>query len=437
MEYMVFFIALIFVCLSHCKTWPIFGYSAHPIGFVIAFQILVLTLPGVFIISYGENCLGSVTCSLVSESVKNKVFIDYFIVIIALFISISISFLIGGRRYEFSPISNDRGLYLVSGIVLVFIILVAKIIFTKNIPLLTAITGNVVEAEAQKASILRGEDGISFPIINFFIKYFPLYVYYSCLIAFLNKTCTKKIVLLSFLITSLCILYDLQKGPIVMMVIGSFWLYWARYGKITSIIVGGAFTLLIISFLFYISFDFGGDASYFVDSILNRLFVAQADGMFWVYNFSKQSDIYLYWGIPFASVLDIQQVDPLSDIIKHVFPDANASWVNATSFLIGEAKAIFGDYSMGVVILTVTANIILLCIISTWLMRVNKAIFYPAIFVMTQTLPLANNITDLLYGRFLLGFIVFMIFPLFALQFEKCIKFILYPYMTNIKQDNI
>ncbi|MGL6369303.1 hypothetical protein ACSZNB_06305 [Aeromonas hydrophila] len=222
-----------------------------------------------------------------------------------------------------------------------------------------------------------------------------------------------------------------------MMVIGSFWLYWARYGKITSIIVGGAFTLLIISFLFYISFDFGGDTSYFVDSILNRLFVAQADGMFWVYNFSKQSDIYLYWGIPFASVLDIQQVDPLSDIIKHVFPDANASWVNATSFLIGEAKAIFGDYSMGVVILTVTANIILLCIISTWLMRVNKAIFYPAIFVMTQTLPLANNITDLLYGRFLLGFIVFMMFPLFALQFEKCIKFILYPYMTNIKQDNI
>ncbi|MGL6369302.1 hypothetical protein ACSZNB_06300 [Aeromonas hydrophila] len=198
MEYMVFFIALIFACLSHCKTWPIFGYSAHPIGFVIAFQILVLTLPGVFIISYGENCLGSVTCSLVSESVKNKVFIDYFIVIIALFISISISFLIGGRRYEFAPISNDRGLYLVSGIVLVFIILVAKIIFTKNIPLLTAITGNVVEAEAQKASILRGEDGISFPIINFFIKYFPLYVYYSCLIAFLNKTCTKKIVLLSF-----------------------------------------------------------------------------------------------------------------------------------------------------------------------------------------------------------------------------------------------
>ncbi|MFU1554107.1 hypothetical protein ACM3N8_10190 [Aeromonas sp. A04] len=437
MEFMVFFIALVFASLSHYKTWPIFGYSAHPIGFVIAFQILILTLPGVLIISYGSDCLGSITCSLVSESVKSKVLIDYFIVIIALFISISISFLIGGCRYEFTPVSNDRGLYLVSSIILVFLILIAKIVFTKNIPLFTAISGNVVDAEIQKASILRGEDGISLPIINFFIKYFPLYAYYSCLIAFLNKTCTKKLVFISFFITSLCILYDLQKGPLVMMVIGSFWLYWARYGKIKSIIVGGLFTLLIISFLFYISFDFGGDSSYFFDAILNRLFVAQADGMFWVYNFSKPSDTYLYWGLPFASLLDIKQVDPLSDIIRHVFPDANASWVNATSFLIGEAKAIFGDYSMGVVILTVAANTILLCIISTWLMRVNKAIFYPAIFVMTQTLPLANNITDLLYGRFLLGFILFMLFPLFALQFEKCIKFILCPYMGKIKQDNI
>lgn len=437
MEFMVFFIALVFASLSHYKTWPIFGYSAHPIGFVIAFQILILTLPGVLIISYGSDCLGSITCSLVSESVKSKVLIDYFIVIIALFISISISFLIGGCRYEFTPVSNDRGLYLVSSIILVFLILIAKIVFTKNIPLFTAISGNVVDAEIQKASILRGEDGISLPIINFFIKYFPLYAYYSCLIAFLNKTCTKKLVFISFFITSLCILYDLQKGPLVMMVIGSFWLYWARYGKIKSIIVGGLFTLLIISFLFYISFDFGGDSSYFFDAILNRLFVAQADGMFWVYNFSKSSDTYLYWGLPFASLLDIKQVDPLSDIIRHVFPDANASWVNATSFLIGEAKAIFGDYSMGVVILTVAANTILLCIISTWLMKVNKAIFYPAIFVMTQTLPLANNITDLLYGRFLLGFILFMLFPLFALQFEKCIKFILCPYMGKIKQDNI
>lgn len=438
MELIVFFVALTLASLSHYKTWPLFGYAAHPIGFVIAYQILILTLPGVFIINYGTDCLGSITCNLVSDSVKSKVFIDYFIVVVVLFISISIAFLLySGPRYEFIPISNNRNSYLIVCTTLAFLILILKFTMTNNIPLFTAIKGDFVEAEIQKASILRGEDGISIPIINFFIKYFPLYAYYSCLIAFFNNSCTKKMLLITFSITSLCILYDLQKGPLVAMVIGSFWLYWTRYGKVKSIIIGGVTALFVVSFLFYISFDFGGDISYFFDSILNRLFVAQTDGMFWVYNFSKPNDLYLYWGMPFANLFGVEQVDPLSDIIRTVFPNANVSWVNATSFLIGEAKAIFGDYSMAVVILTVTVNIILLCIISTWLMRTNKETFYPAIFVMTQTLPLANNITDLLYGRFLLGFIIFMIFPLFALQLEKFIKFILYPYMNNIKQDSI
>ncbi|EIH0304974.1 hypothetical protein DI074_005663, partial [Escherichia coli] len=45
------------------------------------------------------------------------------------------------------------------------------------------------------------------------------------------------------------------------------------------------------------------------------------------------------------------------------------------------------------------------------LVRVSKNIFYPAIFVMIQTIPFANNLTDLLYGRFIFGFLVFMLFP--------------------------
>ncbi|MGY3855930.1 O71 family O-antigen polymerase [Aeromonas intestinalis] len=437
MEYLVFFMALIVAIFVHYKAWPIFGYSAHPLGFVIAFQVLILTLPGIFIISYSSDCLGSITCSLVSSDIKKAVFIDYFIVLFTLFVSIGIAFLFVGCRNEFVPAANSQKLYIYICLLLVLFILVAKFVFTKNIPLITAFVGSSLDAEAQKASILRGEDGFSFPVINFFIKYFPLYFYYSCLISYFNKDCTKKVVVIAFIVTSLCILYDLQKGPLVMMVIGSFWLYWSRNGKMRSIILGGVLSLMIISFLFYISFDFGGDSSYFLDAILNRLFVAQVDGMFWVYNFSKQNELYLYWGLPFSSILGIEQIDPLSDIIGHVFPNANESWVNATSFMIGEAKAIFGDYSMIVSVMAISINVIFLCVISSWLLRLNRGVFYPAIFVMTQTLPLANNITDLLYGRFLFGFVLFMIFPLLAIKLERSVRFIMSPYMKNINQSNV
>ncbi|EFK6175704.1 O71 family O-antigen polymerase, partial [Escherichia coli] len=209
-------------------------------------------------------------------------------------------------------------------------------------------------------------------------------------------------------------LYDLQKGPVVIMIIGSFWLYWAYTGKAKMIVVGGIFSLFLVGVLFYISFDFGDDTQYFITAVLNRTFIAQNDGMYWVYqyyNILPNKELYSLWGVPLAQQFGIPQIDPLSDIIGVVFPQAKDSWVNTTTFLLGEAKAIFGDYSSIISSLVVFINVFVVCVLSTLLVRVSKNIFYPAIFVMIQTIPFANNLTDLLYGRFIFGFLVFMLFP--------------------------
>ncbi|MCZ5841095.1 hypothetical protein O5274_27245, partial [Escherichia coli] len=55
-------------------------------------------------------------------------------------------------------------------------------ISVNQVPLFLTLLGHKDAAEIQKAEILRGEDGFSFPVINFLIKYFPLYFYYSTLI---------------------------------------------------------------------------------------------------------------------------------------------------------------------------------------------------------------------------------------------------------------
>ncbi|ELZ2281102.1 O71 family O-antigen polymerase, partial [Escherichia coli] len=153
---------------------------------------------------------------------------------------------------------------------------------------------------------------------------------------------------MAFLVTSVTMLYDLQKGPVVIMIIGSFWLYWAYTGKAKMIVVGGIFSLFLVGVLFYISFDFGDDTQYFITAVLNRTFIAQNDGMYWVYqyyNILPNKELYSLWGVPLAQQFGIPQIDPLSDIIGVVFPQAKDSWVNTTTFLLGEAKAIFGDYS--------------------------------------------------------------------------------------------
>lgn len=415
MEYLIIIIFFAFLLFTSKYTWPLGGLNAHPVYFVFITQVLVLTLPGVLILTFFDSCAGSITCEIVSADVKKQVMLDYFIVLNSMLLAIMFSYIIVRGRSDFKPVSCGNRNFLFYSLCVTILIIIIKILSVKQVPLFMALFGDKEGAEVQKAAILRGEDGFSFPVLNFMIKYFPLYFYYTVLIAYLKKQCSLIFLLLSFALVSLAMLYDLQKAPVVIMLIGSFWLYWASFGKTKIIFFGGVLSLILIGFLFYISYDFGGDSDYFINAVINRTFIAQNDGMYWVYqfyDFLPGKDIYKYWGIPLAQTFGLPQSDPLSDIIMVVFPNANDSWVNTTTFLLGEAKAIFGDYSAFIASIIVFINVAIVCIISSLLMNYLKEVFYPAIFVMMQTLPLANNITDLLYGRFLFGYLIFMIFPM-------------------------
>ena len=417
---------LVFACLLvtwlvHKYAWPLWGKNGHPLGLIIFMQVIVLTLPGVIIVTFASECLGSITCELVSQYTKSLVFRDYFVVCFSVLLALVCSYAIAGGRNRYYPCSITSNSFIYVCIFLTMIIFFLKFFLSKNIPLFTALRGDFIEAESQKAMILRGLDGVSFPILNFYIKYFPLYTYYVCAIGYIQKEVSVRLFSFVFLLTALLILYDLQKAPLVIIIISTFWLYWNANGKIRFILAGGVFALFVIGALFYISYDFDGDFEYFLTSVFNRLFVAQVDGMYWVYSYATTSDKYMLWGVPFASSLGIPQVDPMSDIIKIVFPSASDSWVNATSFMIGEAKAMFGDLSLLISSVVVFVNVLLVCVFSHCLLVKNHKLFYPAVFVMIQTIPLANNITDLLYGRFLFGFILFMMFPLIAITTERLV----------------
>ncbi|EOU0087121.1 O71 family O-antigen polymerase [Escherichia coli] len=413
---MEYTIIIIFVLLYFTSkvTWPFSGKNAHPINFVLFTQIFILTLPGVLILTFFKECAGSITCEIIAENIKINVMLDYFTVLCFILLGVLSSFFLLKGKTDFRPASNAHRRYLNTCFILTLLIFLVKIISVNQVPLFLTLLGHKDAAEIQKAEILRGEDGFSFPVINFLIKYFPLYFYYSTLIGLFKRKVTIVYFVMAFLVTSVTMLYDLQKGPVVIMIIGSFWLYWAYTGKAKMIVVGGIFSLFLVGVLFYISFDFGDDTQYFITAVLNRTFIAQNDGMYWVYqyyNILPNKELYSLWGVPLAQQFGIPQIDPLSDIIGVVFPQAKDSWVNTTTFLLGEAKAIFGDYSSIISSLVVFINVFVVCVLSTLLVRVSKNIFYPAIFVMIQTIPFANNLTDLLYGRFIFGFLVFMLFP--------------------------
>ena len=63
---------LVFACLLvtwlvHKYAWPLWGKNGHPLGLIIFMQVIVLTLPGVSIVTFASECLGSITCELVSQ----------------------------------------------------------------------------------------------------------------------------------------------------------------------------------------------------------------------------------------------------------------------------------------------------------------------------------------------------------------------------------
>ncbi|HDA3576214.1 TPA: hypothetical protein O5A99_004425, partial [Salmonella enterica subsp. enterica serovar Cotham] len=382
--------------------------------FVFLTQIFILTLPGVLILTFFRNCVGSITCEIVTNATKINVMLDYFTILSSIVLAILFSYLLMRGRKDFTPSALSQKRFLNFCFFITILIIIIKIIFVKHVPLFMVLFGNKEAAEIQKAAILRGEDGFSFPVLNFLIKYFPLYFYYSVLITFFKRKISFFYLIIAFATTCLAMLYDLQKAPVVIMIIGSFWLYWAFFGKSKMIIIGALLSLGLVSLLFYISYDFGGNTNYFIDAILNRTFVAQDDGMYWVYQYYDSlpnKELYAYWGIPFAQQFGLPQIDPLSDIIGVVFPNASDNWVNTTTFLLGEAKAIFGSYSLILATFVVFINVIIIMIVSSVLVRISKDLFYPAIFVMLQTIPFANNITDLIYGRFIFGFLTFMLFP--------------------------
>lgn len=413
---------LILLVTAKNRAWPLFGKNAHPLGFVLLYQIGILTLPGILIVSFSSDCLGSITCSIITQPIKDAVFRDYFVVLSIVFIAFVNAYQLSGEKNLFRPTSNGNRQFLILCVALTVGIVVLRISFSSGIPIVLALQGDFAAAELQKAAILKGEAGLSVPIFNFFLKYFPYYSFYSCAIAYMRKRCPGYLVLISFLVTAVALTYDLQKGPLVIAIAGMFWLIWSIKGSAKYIMAGAILSIGIAALLFYISFDFGGNFQYFLDSIANRLFVAQIDGMYWVYQFLDQPHRYQYWGIPLAKMFSLEQVDPLADVIPYVFPDAPESWVNTTTFIAGEAKAIFGDYGWIASGFAILVNILLLCKISTYLQKKNAELFYPAIFTMTYTFPLANNLTDLLYGRFILGFCLFMIFPTMAFFLHRALQ---------------
>lgn len=409
----------LFLLLLHARiSYPLIGKCAHPLGFVLLYQVFVLTLPGLLIVAFASECFGSVTCSITLDEIKNRVVRDYSIVL-ATFLATYILF--NMRRgadysqtnlYDPCAIASDRFLYTCWA--LTFLILLFRLLTTKDIPLVLALKGDVVGAELAKAAILRGEQGLKLPLLNFFLKYFPLYTFYVALINYLKGRIGVWRFIVSVALVLLVLTYDLQKTHFVTAVLASFWLFVSLTGRYRVVVVGFFVVFVLIAALFNISFDFDGDFGFLLDAILNRLLIAQAEGMFWVYQYLEPASKYTFWGMPFASSLGVPQSDPLSDVISVVFPGAPEGWVNSTTFITGEAYAIFGHFGVVVACIVVVVNVALLGVISRKLLKADRELFFPAVFLMTYTLPLANNVTDLLYGRFLFGFVAFMFFPLLA-----------------------
>ncbi|EHA9242439.1 hypothetical protein ABM10_004610, partial [Salmonella enterica subsp. enterica serovar Cotham] len=103
MEYLIILIFFTLLFFTTKSTWPFGGVNAHPIYFVFLTQIFILTLPGVLILTFFRNCVGSITCEIVTNATKINVMLDYFTILSSIVLAILFSYLLMRGRKDFTP----------------------------------------------------------------------------------------------------------------------------------------------------------------------------------------------------------------------------------------------------------------------------------------------------------------------------------------------
>lgn len=384
------------------------GLNAHPLSLTILLQILFLTLPGTVAIGVLNFPMSFDMDLDISNDIKQYAVVSTLLSVILLLLGLAVLFKtkilsLLYYRSEDDKISTLKLLTFAS-----LVILIIKLASVSEIPLLLAMGGDIVAAGEAKVRLLTNRDGVTVFGLNYIFRSFTSYVYIASVMAasYDRKNRVKLFIfILNIPLALINSLYDIQKVTIVILVVSTFWLFYIRDGRVKYLLRGCVFGFGLSAAMFVITLGYEFDVALVQDTIL-RIFVGQTEGMFYIYQFLKPDEKYLWLGIPLSSIFGLPQIDPAAEVIQILFPSAGDAWLNANSYYLAHAWTMFGAWSIFFGPLFVIFNLVIVLNIARPLVAKNPSIYYPVIFWLIIRIPLVNNYSDFLWFKVVLDSIV-------------------------------
>lgn len=399
--------------------FKLLGVNSHPFAFVIWIQVFVLTLVGLVAIAVFDAPMSYNTSGVISNETRTHVLRLVLFSLVILFLGLAILFklkILGPFKYGIRP--GDRelvGLFTYVSLCA----LIIKISVTDQIPFILILQGDYLGAMQAKINILTKKTGITFFGINYIFRGVTSYVYIASLLIYLNSPSKKNRILYFANLTLAVIdsLYDTQKQGLVLLVLATFWIIYVQEGKFRRLVKGGSIAVFVSVLMFAVTLGFESGQD-FAKEALNRIFISQAEGLFFILELLDPSEKYLWLGVPFASILKLDQVDPSAEVIQILFPGMGDAWINSNAFYIAHAWTIFGDWAIIIGPVFVLINILIILRIGRQMVG-RSIIFYAIIFWCIIKMPLANNFTEFLWMKVVLDVLINVAFASFMISIFK------------------
>lgn len=430
----MFFIAIYFLLITiiFFKITKIGLYSsgenAHPFFLVIYFKLFISCVPVIFL-AFNDNI--ETILSSNDYGVRKDILTEgSFYIIISVIILLFVIFLFRstfGKLYLNYHTHDIKDFYWTKfSLVLISIQLIwlfTLIIQGDAKPLYYLLSGDALSANSYKAMLIRGEVGSKIPVLS----YLPKYLFIFCPLFFynlkINDNKFKIYFYFSFFISLFYFLMSGHKAPIFLFLMFFFFIKY-RSSKIKVYKHIPIFILFVIScsYLYLASFNYldsYGKIEYGISQFLERVFVSQSQGLFYILEYIEPDFTYAYNWIPFSSLFidNVQTAD--ADVVKLLFPDSQ-SYVNMNTLFIAEAYSVFGVLGIFFSSFFVWSLILLMAYKFRDFSNRNSFFFVPLSYSFFINLPISQNFSFFISPKEIIVFSAF--FYLLYLTFLYLIK---------------
>ena len=374
---------------------------------IFIFLGLLPTIFGVFYLSLFNGAMSFGVEDQISQSIKNIVLISYCLTWAFIFIFLGFSRQLTMYQYELSlsdEISRNVGKHSYKVIFIFLIIILFELIRVPSIPLLVFITDGASAGSISRGEVITYQIENGIPILGYFLVFFPSLAVIWLYFLKLKGEFSKNIFWIIVLIYTFYYLLFLGKGFFITPLLICFLIKSLVFNKPVSFLA--PFALIAFSMpLFFLASE--GSIQEVINLFLNRAFVVQSEGMFWIREFYTAPSIEAtMYGMPFNYLFGISGFDPSVEVVKILFGDVTG-WVNANSFFVGQGWVMLGNSIIILGPLLIILNIFLIKLTFPLFKYSRKYYFLHVIALyVIITLPINTNFALLLYLKPFFNFLI-------------------------------